>query len=133
MKILVTGAAGFIGSAVCRRLLDRGHEVVGTDNINDYYDPALKYGRLSRLGIDRGSVAWYKFTPGTIEEHFRFIRMNLEDTQAMQMLFANGGFDRVIHLGAQAGCAIRLPIPRPISRAMLTASSTSLKVAGIMG
>ena len=89
MKILVTGAAGFIGSAVCRRLLDRGDNVTGLDNINGYYDPALKYGRLARLGIKQDDVAWYKFTQSTTEEHFRFIRMNLEDTNAMQMLFAN--------------------------------------------
>lgn len=112
MKILLTGAAGFIGGAVCRQLLDRGHEVVGLDNINDYYDPMLKYGRLSMLGIDKETVAWYKFTPSATEcERFRFIRMNLEDIQAMQMLFANGGFDRVIHLGAQAG--VRYSITHP--------------------
>lgn len=62
MKILVTGAAGFIGSAVSRRLLDRGDTVVGLDNINDYYDPELKYGRLAALGIAREDVAWYKFS-----------------------------------------------------------------------
>lgn len=111
MKILLTGAAGFIGRAVCRRLLDKGYEVVGLDNINDYYDPALKYGRLSMLGIDKEAVAWYRFTPGTTEERFRFIRMNLEDTQAMRMLFANGGFDGVIHLAAQAG--VRYSITHP--------------------
>lgn len=61
MNILVTGAAGFIGSAVCQRLLDRGDDVVGLDNINDYYDPELKYGRLATLGIAKEDVAWYKF------------------------------------------------------------------------
>ena len=61
MKILVTGAAGFIGSYVCRRLLSRGDEVVGLDNINSYYDVSLKYGRLETLGIDENVVDWYKF------------------------------------------------------------------------
>ena len=103
MKILVTGAAGFIGSAVCRRLLDRGDSVVGLDNINDYYAPALKFGRLAQLGIREEDVAWYKFTPSTVFPEFSFVRMNLEDTQAMRMLMANGGFDAVINLGAQAG------------------------------
>lgn len=111
MKILLTGTAGFIGAAVCRRLLDRGHEVVGLDNINDYYDPALKYGRLAGLGIEKDDVAWYKFTQSLDEERFRFIRINLEDMQAMQMLFANGGFDIVIHLAAQAG--VRHSITHP--------------------
>lgn len=61
-KILVTGAAGFIGAAVCRRLLERGDSVVGLDNINNYYDPELKYARLSLLGIVKEDVDWYKFT-----------------------------------------------------------------------
>ena len=57
MKLLVTGAAGFIGSAVCRRLLDRSGSVVGLDNLNDYYDPELKYGRLAALGIGKDDAA----------------------------------------------------------------------------
>lgn len=111
MKILVTGAAGFIGSAVCARLLDRGDEVVGHDNINDYYDPDLKFGRLAQLGIAKEDVAWYKFTQSDKYPKLSFIRMNLDDTQAMQMLFANGGFDAVINLGAQAG--VRYSITNP--------------------
>ena len=111
MKILVTGVAGFIGSAVCRRLLDRGNEVTGLDNINDYYDPELKYGRLARLGIKQDDITWYKFTRSATDEQFQFVRMNLEDTHAMQMLFANEGFDVVINLGAQAG--VRYSIDNP--------------------
>ena len=87
MKILVTGAAGFIGSFVALRLLERGDEVVGLDNINEYYDPALKYGRLRELGIGEESVGWYKFVQSGKFPNFRFVRMNLEDKQAMQMLF----------------------------------------------
>lgn len=111
MKVLVTGAAGFIGSAVAKRLLDRGDSVVGLDNINDYYDPELKYWRLSILGIAKESVGWYKFADSAIYPEFKFIRMNLEDKQAMQMLFANGNFDAVINLGAQAG--VRYSITNP--------------------
>lgn len=111
MKTLITGAAGFIGSAVCHRLLAKGFTVVGLDNINDYYDPELKYGRLRELGIDRNDVDWYKFTKSSVYPDFSFIRMNLEDTQAMSMLFANGGFDTVINLGAQAG--VRYSITNP--------------------
>lgn len=111
MKVLVTGAAGFIGAAVSWRLLQRGDTVVGLDNINDYYDPELKYGRLAQLGVKKESVDWYKFTQSETCPAFSFIRMNLEDTQAMQMLMANGAFDAVINLGAQAG--VRYSIENP--------------------
>ena len=111
MKILVTGAAGFIGSAVCRRLAEQGAEIVGLDNINNYYDPELKYGRLSELGIRKEEIGWYKFTQSGRYDGLRFIRMNLEDREAMQMLFANGEFDVVINLGAQAG--VRYSITNP--------------------
>ena len=66
MKLLVTGAAGFIGSALCHRLLDQGHSIVGLDNINDYYDTALKYGRLEELGINRKDIVWYKYVSSSI-------------------------------------------------------------------
>ena len=111
MKILVTGAAGFIGSSVCIRLLHRGDMVVGLDNINDYYDPALKYGRLAEAGINESDVDWYKLVLSSKYSSYRFIRMNLEDKQAMQMLFANEGFDAVINLAAQAG--VRYSITNP--------------------
>ena len=111
MKILVTGAAGFIGASVCKKLLDKGYDVVGLDNINSYYDPALKYSRLAGMGIKQEDINWYKLIKSGIYSGFSFIRMNLEDTQAMQMLFANGEFDAVINLGAQAG--VRYSISNP--------------------
>lgn len=111
MKILVTGVAGFIGSYVCRRLLQRGDEVVGLDNINSYYDVNLKFGRLETLGISQETIGWYKFVNSTLYSKFAFVRMNLEDKQAMQMLFANGHFDKVVNLAAQAG--VRYSIENP--------------------
>lgn len=111
MKVLLTGSAGFIGSFVALRLLERGDEVVGLDNLNDYYDPALKYGRLREAGVWEEEVDWYKLTRSHRYEGYRFIRMNLEDRQAMRMLFANEGFDAVINLAAQAG--VRYSIANP--------------------
>ena len=111
MKILVTGTAGFIGSYVALRLLERGDEVVGLDNINDYYDVNLKQGRLEKAGIQEDELAWYKFVQSRKYPNYRFIRMNLEDKQAIQMLFANEKFDRVCHLAAQAG--VRYSIDNP--------------------
>jgi UDP-glucuronate 4-epimerase len=97
VKVLVTGAAGFIGMHVAERLLATGHEVTGLDNLNDYYDPALKRARLARL---EGSAG------------FRFERMDLADAAAMRALFAAGGFERVVHLGAQAGVRYSLSNPQ---------------------
>lgn len=117
MKVLVTGAAGFIGSFLVQRLVAKGDVVVGLDNINDYYDPALKLGRLRECGIvepqDAEHFPWYKFkTSEKWPEHYRFIRMNLEDTKAMAMLFANESFDAVVNLGGQAGVRYSIINPR---------------------
>jgi UDP-glucuronate 4-epimerase len=94
--VLVTGAAGFIGFHVARRLLEDGHAVVGTDNLNAYYDPKLKEARLLEL-------ARY--------DKFQFYKLNLADRDGMAALFANHGFARVIHLAAQAGVRHSLSAP----------------------
>ncbi len=96
MKILLTGAAGFIGAATAQRLLDRGDTVVGLDNLNDYYDPALKHSRLDLLSPHAS---------------FRFVKMDVADRPGIAHLFANEGFDRVIHLAAQAGVRYSLQNP----------------------
>lgn len=111
MKILVTGAAGFIGAAVAKRLLERGDEVVGLDNINSYYDVSLKYGRLGELGVSEGDAVWNKFATSSLYPGFSFVRMNLEERESMRALFDNGGFDAVVGLGAQAG--VRYSIENP--------------------
>jgi len=96
MAVLVTGAAGFIGSHVSHVLLDRGEEVVGLDDLNDYYDPTLKEARLARLAPKRG---------------FSFVKMDVADRAGMESLFAQHRFDRVVHLAAQAGVRYSLTNP----------------------
>ena len=96
MRLLVTGAAGFIGFHTSRLLLERGDDVMGLDNLNAYYDPALKGARLDIL----------KSYP-----QFRFVKADLADRQAMEKVFADGRFDRVVHLGAQAGVRYSLENP----------------------
>ncbi len=96
MKVLITGAAGFIGFHVAERLLAQGYDVVGIDNLNDYYDVNLKLARLARIQS---------------QPNFRFIKLDLADRPAIAELFAHEGFDRVIHLGAQAG--VRYSIDNP--------------------
>jgi UDP-glucuronate 4-epimerase len=96
MKVLLTGAAGFIGMTTALRLLARGDEVVGLDNLNDYYDVRLKLDRLARL----------QGQPG-----FRFVKLDVGDRAGMEQLFANERFERVIHLAAQAGVRYSLKNP----------------------
>lgn len=109
MKILVTGSAGFIGSYVARRLIENGDEVVGMDNINDYYSTALKYDRLKEAGIE--NVEWGELRSSKKCRNYRFVRMNLEDRELMQKLFDEEKFDYVCHLAAQAG--VRYSIENP--------------------
>lgn len=96
MKILVTGAAGFIGAFTSKKLVEMGHEVIGVDNLNDYYDVALKHGRLG----------WLEPLSG-----FQFQQLELADRDAVAALFNEHKFDRVIHLAAQAG--VRYSITNP--------------------
>ena len=109
MKILVTGTAGFIGNALALRLLDNKHEVVGLDNINDYYTPALKLARLERLGLKKEMPEYGKFINGT--EGFRFVRMDLADREGMERIFKESHFDCVVNLAAQAGVRYSLQNP----------------------
>jgi UDP-glucuronate 4-epimerase len=113
MKILVTGTAGFIGSFVAVRLAERGDEVVGIDNLNEYYDVQLKYGRLGRDGLDRRKADAGEWVKSSNYPTYRFKRTNIEDRPAIQELFEKGNFDRVCHLAAQAG--VRYSLVNPYS------------------
>jgi len=113
MLHLVTGAAGFIGYHLTKRLLDRGDEVVGIDSLNDYYDPELKHERLADLGIPREeSESWGHEARSGRYPGLVFRRMRLDDRAAMEALFAAHAFDRVINLAAQAGVRYSLENPR---------------------
>ena len=116
MKILVTGTAGFIGSHLAIKLLQRGNQIVGLDNINDYYDQKVKYGRLQRSGIlknleDGKDIKYNKLLISTIYPNYKFIKLNLEDKDAMMKLFEFEKFDAVCNLAAQAGVRYSLTNP----------------------
>lgn len=111
MKILVTGTAGFIGYHLAKKLLERGDEVVGLDNINDYYDVNLKYARLNELGIDKDEVKENNIVSSSTYPKHRFIKVNLEDTQTINKLFETEKLDAVCNLAAQAG--VRYSIENP--------------------
>lgn len=111
MKILVTGAAGFIGFHLSKRLIDSGHVVVGIDNINDYYDPNLKFARLNQLGVRKEqSATWGEEILS--DTGFVFIRCNLQDKTAIGKIFSNHRFDVVCNLAAQAGVRYSLENPQ---------------------
>lgn len=115
MKILVTGAAGFIGSRAAFMLSERGDEVIGIDNINEYYDVRLKYGRLKECGIDAGvlDMPFNTYFHSTKFPKYKFMRMGIDNRSDMENLFNEEHFDKVINLAAQAG--VRYSIKNPYS------------------
>ena len=111
MKILVTGTAGFIGFHLAKRLIERGDEVIGLDSINDYYDINLKYGRLQSCGITQNEIEYNKLISSSKYPNYRFIKLNLEDKDNINKLFAAEKFDNVCNLAAQAGVRYSLTNP----------------------
>lgn len=109
MKILVTGVAGFIGFHTAKHLMNQGHNIIGIDNINDYYDVSLKYNRLKELGVD--NISESKLTKSRLDPNFFFQKMDISARSAIETLFSNHKFDVVIHLAAQAG--VRYSIENP--------------------
>lgn len=113
MKILITGTAGFIGFHLAKRLIERGDEVVGLDNISDYYDVNLKYGRLKETGVDKENIEYGKIVESKKHPNYKFIKLNLEDKAGVDKLFKEEKFNKVCHLAAQAG--VRYSIENPYS------------------
>jgi len=112
MKILVTGAAGFIGYHLVKSLIEDNHEVIGLDNINDYYNTNLKFDRLKELGINKDSAEnFINLSGSNLFQNFKFIRINLEDRENLPKLFKDQKFDLVCNLAAQAG--VRYSIENP--------------------
>jgi UDP-glucuronate 4-epimerase len=116
MSVLVTGAAGFIGAATARALLDRGDAVAGIDNLNDYYDPSLKQARLDALQRDFG-------------ERFRFERVDFADNEALNSFAEAIGIDGIVHLGAQAGVRYSLENPQVYVQSNLVGHANMLELA----
>ena len=117
MAVLVTGAAGFIGAATARALLERGDAVVGIDNLNDYYDPALKRARIEALQRDFGA------------DRLRFQQLDFADAAALRELAAAVEFDRIVHLGAQAGVRYSLENPAAYVQSNLVGHCNILELA----
>lgn len=116
MRVLVTGAAGFIGSSLASRLLARGDEVVGIDNLNDYYDPSLKHARLERVRGEGG-------------DRFRFTAVDFSDAAALRDALRDERFERIVHLGAQAGVRYSMENPLAYVQSNLVGHCNMLEIA----
>ncbi len=122
MKVLVTGAAGFIGAHIALYLLARGDDVVGLDNLNDYYDVSLKQARLKRIDdyLSGSPEPSYEHVAADKPGRFRFVKVDCADRAAMESLFREEAFDRVVHMAAQAGVRYSLENPHAYTESNIT-------------
>ena len=111
MKVLITGAAGFIGMHTVQKFAILGYEIIALDNINSYYETDLKYARLAALGIERNAIVYNKLIKG-LGDKISFIQLDIQDAGNLNVLFATQNFDIVIHLAAQAGVRYSITNPR---------------------
>ncbi len=128
-KILITGAAGFIGFHLVRSLIELGERVVGLDNINDYYDVNLKYSRLNEVGIEKSQIQWHKEVISKTNPNYSFVRMNLEDWNELNALCKKAQFDYIINLAAQAGVRYSIENPSTYIQSNLVGFGNILEVA----
>jgi UDP-glucuronate 4-epimerase len=127
MKVLVTGSAGFIGFHLVQKLLQSENTVVGIDNINDYYSPELKFARLQQSGISQDASVWNKKIVSRTNSSYAFLRMNLEDEEAINHLFEAEKFDVVCNLAAQAGVRYSIENPKAYIQSNIVGFSNILE------
>ncbi|MDZ7771630.1 MAG: NAD-dependent epimerase [Balneolaceae bacterium] len=127
--ILVTGAAGFIGFHLSRRLVEEGYRVTGLDNINDYYSPQLKKDRLKELGIAHDAIREKETVSSESHDSFQFIKADLEDQETLNALFEEENFDVIVHLAAQAGVRYSLEHPHAYIDSNITGFLNVLEAA----
>lgn len=120
MKILITGSAGFIGFHLSKVLIGLGYEIIGIDNLNDYYDVELKYSRLAETGIARKEIIYNHSVQSSKHSNYQFYCLDLTDKNNLEQLFTEQKFDKVINLAAQAGVRYSLENPQAYIDANIT-------------